>query len=338
MKKKSFATLAILSTAAMAASASASTLIYEPFSYTSGQAIAGQNNTTSAQPETWWDAGTVGSTVHQVGTPGLTSPTGFPAATGNMADLKGGTSGGYTEYDRINIPNAFNGNATAGYTAAYAGGSTLYYSLLLNVPANFSGTSIAGMGTAANHTNPNENNDGLIAFNNVQGSQAGRPSAWNGELVIRKGAASDTFNLGVRGSTTTAGTTYFTGDLTPGQTYLIVVEAQINATDTDGTNSLWVNPSAASYGALTAPAPNGSSNGIGSNAGTWNMESLLIGAGIASGAAPTDTYMDEIRVGTTWADVTSVPAAVPLPAAAGGGMLLLAGLAGSSAYRRRRMR
>lgn len=329
MRKESLAAIGILATAAMAASSWADQLIYEPFNYTSGQPISGQvdNTTTNSNGEQWWDAGTIGSTVHQVGSPGLSAPTGFPAATGNMADLKGADD---TEFERINIPGAFDSNLQA----IYAGGSTLYYSVLLNIP-----DASAGVGKASNNTNPNENNDTIIAFNNVQGSQAGRPNSWNGELVFRQGSDSTHFNLGIRASTTTAGTTYFTGDLNQGQTYLIVVEASLNADASDGTNSIWVDPDASTFGAASAPTPDGSSNGSGSkNSNIWNMESLLIGAGISSGSNPDDVYLDEIRVGNTWADVTTSAtfATVPDPGAAVGGLVLLAGLAGENIRRRRR--
>jgi hypothetical protein len=299
MKKSSSLPLLVGACALGAASsAQAATLIYEPFNYTAGQAITGQANTTSAAPETWFSSGTVGATLHQIGTPGLTAPAGFPTEAGNMADVKNGAQ---TYLNRLNIPNAFSGT-----TPVYAGGSTLFYSLLLNVPST-SGMSGSITGTTgASHGNPNANNDFLIGFNNVQGSQAVRSSSWNGELAIRLGSVANTYNLGVRGSNTTPGTTYWTADLTPGTTHLVVVEAQINAGATDGTNSIWMDPNLATFGAATPPTADGSSNGIGSTNGTWNMESILMGAGIAANLTPTDTYMDEIRVGDTWADVTSV--------------------------------
>jgi hypothetical protein len=34
---------------------------------------------------------------------------------------------------------------------------------------------------------------------------------------------------------------------------------------------------------------------------------LILGAGNATGTDPNQTFVDEIRAGTTWADVTSVP-------------------------------
>jgi hypothetical protein len=314
--RKRFAA-ALLSTAACGAfamSASASQLIYEPFDYTAGQPITGQNNTTSAVPETWLQAGTVGTTtVHSVGTPGLTSPVGYPTAAGNMADVSGLDHG---EFERLNLPNAFNTDLTAKYGA----GSTLFYSLLLNVPSTD--------GLTVPNTNANANIDFIIGFNNSLGCQATRPNSWNGELNIRLGRTAGTFNLGVRASATTAGTTYFTGDLQTGQTYLIVVEAQLGANPADVTqdlNSIWVNPSSSTFGALTAPTADGSSNGAASKNSALldTMQSLLIGAGISNGSNPDHLYVDEIRVGETWRDVTSVPEPASLSLLGLGGLGLL---------------
>ncbi len=80
---------------------------------------------------------------------------------------------------------------------------------------------------------------------------------------------------------------------------------------TDDSNDLWLDPAALSFGAPegSEPAPDGSSLGTinQANPGLNYAASLLIGAGISAGATPNQTIIDEIRVGTTWADVTSVP-------------------------------
>jgi hypothetical protein len=308
--------LALGALLAAAHSASASQIIYEPFNYTAGQAITGQVNPSTGG--TWQLAGSAAA-LHVVGSGSLNPSAGalsagFPASIGNDADLK--KSGTSSAYDRLNIPNAFNTDLTPKYGA----NSSLYYSLLLDVP------SITGLSIA--HTNLNANNDGLIAFNNVQDTSTSTPNTWNGEMVIRLGSAAGTYNLGIRGSTTTPGTsptpttgqTYWTGDLTPGDTHFIVVQASLGASPVDNTqdlNSIWVDPSAATYGLgeLARPAPDGSSNGAESTSlSSDSMQSIIIGAGIATaGAAPNDTLMDEIRVGNTWADVTPVPE----PASAG---------------------
>ncbi|HEX5424630.1 MAG TPA: PEP-CTERM sorting domain-containing protein [Candidatus Acidoferrales bacterium] len=306
--------------------ASAGTLIYEPFDYTAGQPISGQTNPSTGT--NWNTAGPSGSTVHTVVSPGLTSPSGFPAASGNAADLQTGDTAANLEFDRLDIPGSFDPVTLA---PNYYTGSTLYWSALVNVP-DLTGLTIA-------NTNANANNDLIIAFNNTQGAQASRPSNWAGELVIRGGQAATpftTYNLGIRGSSTTAGTTYFSGALNPGQTYLVVgryTQGPDASIATDDSNSLWINPSSSTYGAAAAPAPDGSSNGsINTGNPTLNYAaSLLIGAGISSGSNPNHVTLDEIRVGTTWADVTSVT--VPEPATIG--ILGIGAVVGLLARRRR---
>lgn len=299
-----------------AAPAFADLLIYEPFDYTAGQGITGQVNNYSQASETWQLAGPAAA-LHVVGTGSLTPPGPLAPGIGNDADLK--KSGTSSAYDRLSIPNAFNLDLTPKYGA----NSSLYYSLLLNVP------SITGLTIA--HTNPNANNDGVVAFNSSQGAQGSAPNTWNGELIMRLGATAGTFNLGIRGSTTTAATTYFTGDLNPGTTYFIVVQAILGTnpgTAANDQNSIWLNPSTATFGLSegSRPAPDGSSNGADSATDANNsMQSIIIGAGIATaGAAPNDTFIDEIRVGNTWADVTSVPEPSTLALAGLGALGLLA--------------
>ena len=234
-----------LATFTLVSFASAGTLIYEPFDYQAGVPIAGQGN--------WNAAGTAGSAVHSVVSPTLTSPSGFPAASGNAADL---VNTDYTEFDRINIPNAFNPDNSPKYSL----GSTLYWSALINVP------STAGLNQQ--HSNLNVNDGMIIAFNNSQGGSGTRPSVWAGELTIRLGSAPNTYNLGIRSSNTAAGTTYFTGDIAISGTHLVVASfAEGNGTlgdRTNGTNTVWVDPFSADYGGAAAPA--------GRNDRLWELE------------------------------------------------------------------
>jgi hypothetical protein len=313
--KKSFALLAAgMAAALLSTPALADLLIYEPFDYSPpGSAIIGQTDTYSPGSPAWARAGTASTTtiVHQVASGSLTGPSGFPASVGNSGDLKGVDT---TEYGRL------------GLGAEYTNNASLYYSVLVNVPT------VTGLTTA--HTNPNANNDGIIAFNNATGAGT-RPSVWAGELTMRLGGASGTFDLGIRASTTAngAGNTYWSADLTAGQTYLVVVNFTEGATaGLGGLSSLWINPSSATFGAAIAPTADGSSVGTYST-GSANdhTDALIIGAGIAAGADPNDTYVDEIRVGTTWGDVTGVPEPSTL-ALAGFGLL---GLMGWSRARRR---
>jgi hypothetical protein len=305
MKRVSAFVTAGMVTAFSSISAFADLLVYEPFDYLSGSAVIGQTDPYSPGSPAWARAGTAGtSDVHQAVTGSLAGPSGFPPSIGNGGDMKGVD---FTEYARMNLPTEYGANAT------------LYYSVLLNVP------SITGLTTA--HSNVNANNDGILALNNNVGASATRPNTWAGELAIRLGNTANTFNLGVRSSTTASGTTYFTGDLNPGQTYLVVVGFTEGATPgTGGLSSMWLNPSSATFGAAIAPTADGSTAGTYSITGTSDhTDSLIIGAGIAAGAAPNDVNIDEIRVGTTWADVTSqVPEPSSLMLAASFGALGLA--------------
>lgn len=87
-------------------------------------------------------------------------------------------------------------------------------------------------------------------------------------------------------------------------TTIMVVMAYTPGTSGAGTLSAWVNPNSASFGSATAPAPT-FANIAGGNAGT--VASIFI----RSGAQTNPMLIDELRVGLTWADVTSYNIALP---------------------------
>jgi hypothetical protein len=291
-------TLGVLS-ACLASRAFADVLIYEPFNYSSGGAIIGQTDSSSPGSQTWARAGTAAATVHSVASGSLTGPSGFPASIGNAGSLANVDN---TEYARMSLGSSYGANAS------------LYYSLLVNVPAT--------NGLTTPNSNLNANNDGIVAFNNASGASGTRPSTWAGELTMRLGATANTFDLGIRASTTAAGTTYWSADLTPGTTYFVVVNFTEGATPgSGGLSSMWINPNSSTFGG-SAPAADGSSTGTyTTSASADHTDSLIIGAGIAAGADPNQTLVDEIRVGNTWADVTTVPEPT-LGALAGLGVLI----------------
>ncbi|HEX4412570.1 MAG TPA: hypothetical protein VH107_03010, partial [Lacipirellulaceae bacterium] len=105
----------------MASKASAALLIYEPFDYTAGSSsiiVPGSTSINSGNglvdnngpnaPTTWVEAGgfTSGTTPHQITSPGLTAPAGFPGNVGNAAAMMGGASGrsDFKEMGRMNLP------------------------------------------------------------------------------------------------------------------------------------------------------------------------------------------------------------------------------------------
>jgi hypothetical protein len=290
--------------------ASASLLLYEPFDYAAGSTIvpgttainSGQGLVDTYSPGgTWLQAGTftAGHIPHQItgttatiqGGTSLTAPIGFPATNGRSAALIGGGSARQDpELARMNLPSQI---ATSN--------TSTYYSMLLHV-SDLTGLTIA-------NSNVNAANDLLASFNNWTGATNTRPTILGGELVIRLGSVANTYNLGVRSTTTAAGTTYFSGDLAAAANLFVVVRYTSGATaGTGGLSELWVNPSSATFGAAVAPGADGGTIGTFSATGiNDHVDSFLIGGGLATGAAPNETNIDEIRIGTTWADVTSVP-------------------------------
>ncbi len=94
---------------AVAASALADLVIYEPFDYTpAGAAITGQiNNDSVNSPVTWVKAGTTNvdpTKVHQVASGSLTAPSGFAASVGNSAALMQSDN---TEYNRLALDQQY---------------------------------------------------------------------------------------------------------------------------------------------------------------------------------------------------------------------------------------
>ncbi len=98
--------------------------------------------------------------------------------------------------------------------------------------------------------------------------------------------------------------------LTTGTTYLIVEELDLNA----HTASLWIDPDSSTFGG-TAPTAKATLSGVTAT----QVDNVGFKAQSAAGGP---YFIDNLRIGTTWADVTPVP--VPEPATfalAGLGML-----------------
>jgi hypothetical protein len=320
---RSLVLVATLAISFAASAASAGLIIYEPFDYApAGTAISGLTNTNSpGSPIAWNEAGTATAPVHQIASGSLAAPSGFPASVGNSAALQQADN---TEFNRISLDQQYGVN------------STLYYSVLIHVP------SLSGLTTP--NTNVAANNGVFIGFNNTPGNAGSRPSIWGGALTIRLNADTPAnatgYQLGLRSGAHSGGQandSYWTSDLVAGQTYLAVIRYTSGPTaGTGGLSELWINPSALSFGADegSVPAPNGSHAGHLVNGAGDHVDTLLIGAGIGAGFDPNVINIDEIRVGTTWADVTSVTVPEPMTI----GLLGIAAFVGLQARRRRPVR
>lgn len=134
----------------------------------------------------------------------------------------------------------------------------------------------------------------LVAYFDSSTSQPSSPQLG---IFVGNGA------VGIGKKSSTPGATVSIG----GGTHLIIVRYTFTGTGTDQVD-LWVNPTSATFGAANAPAASGSASG-GNNVAAIPY----FGIYAASGAGPA-IYLDEVRLGATWASVTPPSGDVPPPA------------------------
>ena len=104
-------------------------------------------------------------------------------------------------------------------------------------------------------------------------------------------------------------------DLGPGTLSLNVVGSYTfnTATTSDDVSQLWVNPSSADFAAAVAPTPTLSST-AGNDITLNQIASFVLFDRNAN--EPKSGLIDDVRIGTTWADVTPTPSSIPEPATA----------------------
>jgi hypothetical protein len=275
-----------------AASANAGLLVYEPLDYPAGSAL---ENQVASNGQAWSTAGT-GDDI--LVAPGNLIVAGLPAPKGNSAAF-----GGLGKTERVGIASS---PVTSG---------TLYYSLALKFvsPAPASQIFIAG-------------------FNVLSGPQAANPTTVGTRLYVKAGATGGVLFGTSKNSSVAADIGFDATERSLDQTFFIVGSYQIvddgsGLTGTDDISKLWINPNASTFGTSAAPGADVTAPLTGNDLGVGRfpqIASFLLRQGIRT--LP-DVQVDELRIGTSWADVTgaSAPPAIPLPPAAIPGAVTLAG-------------
>jgi hypothetical protein len=166
------------------------------------------------------------------------------------------------------------GGIDAGKLFTQQTSGTVYYSFLLNV------SSLGGINT----------NGGYFT-----GFAEGSASTIFGATVWTKNDGAGGYNIGINPRTTAANTVW-SGSNTIGTTYLVVISYQMITGSTNDIVKMWINP------ALGTSEPAALLTGTNTGTDLANLNRILIRQDNTSSTP--FVQMDEIRIGTTWADVT----------------------------------
>lgn len=248
-------------------------IIYESFNYTSSQDVGGTCTTGTCSNNNWTtvDGSAIDGGVYTVGSGTLTYE-GLASPGGNKLNIFGLATGTNVR-DVLRPINGLNSNV-------------VYASFLLNVLS----------ATGLNQTMSDVNT--FVHFGSGN-TAIGLVGAVLGRLSIKRNGTTS-YNLGIVNNTTgTPVYSTYSTNLNFGQTYFIVLKYDnTNGATTAHTMSLWVNPSSSNFSGVE-PTPDAVNNS-GSNTTPGPMTSFVLRA---TGQSPNAEF-DELRIGTTWADVT----------------------------------
>jgi hypothetical protein len=201
----------------------------------------------------------------------------FSGTTNPLQVVAGSLS--YTGY----TPNSGNsvrmipGSAEDAYTQfAPRANGTVYIAFLLKV------TSAANL--AANTSTTGDHLAGFLPDNST--------SSFSGRVSIKAGAAADTYNLGLRATSSNATTAFIGGDLAINDTKLIVICYQLVDGATNDVMKMWVNPATN----LTTE-PTSDTSQVGAAADLVNIARFYL----RQGTNAVNADIDGIRVAKTWA-------------------------------------
>ena len=249
--------------------------LYEDFNYTVGGNIGGNLATSGTTNNNWTThSNSLAGTINVLS--GSLNYTGLQSSTGNRVAIPGS-----------NATVSRDVNRAAGLAASQ---NTTYFSFLLNV------VNATQLGTTFGTTGTNY----FMHLSTVNGTAAAN---FTSKVHIRSTNAAANFRLGISETGNTP--IEATGDLTFGTTYLVVVKYVYNNTAGFDLATIWVNPAS-----LGGTEPSGGITGPGSaNVSSYNSSNT--GICIRNAGNTPNAEIDEIRVGTTWAQVTPSTAGTP---------------------------
>jgi hypothetical protein len=285
--------------------APAALLVADGFNYPTGALSGNADADYAANPATWQLTGASGSDPTVVAGNLTYAGTGAPA---NLPGANSASTNTLAGASRIQLATPVSGGT---FTQAGNAGQTLYYSFLLNV-SDVSSLASSAAGSF------------IAGFNNSVGAAGSAPTADAGVLCIRRDSStSTTFHLGIA-QQQASGRTYAPASYATGDTLFVVAAYNFGATAGTDSADLYVFDGGAGD-AIPAAQP-GTSIVHGSytaeiNASVDNIVSFFLRD---NGVAAT-TQIDDLRIGTSWADVTGAvpePTTVSLAGLGALGMLL----------------
>lgn len=318
--------LAALGVAVLPSLSLADLLLYEPFDYSIGSSLIGQSNTYVSSNPTWNLTGTYESgpgptlvqgdatdNLNSLSIPGLTTAAGNAATLSNLPADKTNTAAPRIAFanNTTIVKNIVDPTQTAG--------TTVYYSLMLRVDP--SSTDVGNTGASGSGSANTGTNQGIwfAGFNNNVGSQSGALTGVAAALTMHEildtdGNPTGNFSLGVTDNVngTANNAQYRTFDdskpFSKGSTILVVASYTFGGTASQGsdTANLWINPDIGTFGQsapVTTPDFTDTTNvsGIGVAGSPYQIASFFVRQNQFD---PSLMTIDEVRVGTTWADVT----------------------------------
>jgi hypothetical protein len=263
-------------------------------SYAAGDPLAGQTN---ALGEGWVAINTTsGGQAVGLASGSLTAPTNLPSSSGNMVQLFNQLGPGA----RYNFPSKTS--------------NTVYYSVLIQLQ-DISSLLVANTNTHGGGSfNMGLNNSTTV-------NQAAQPTGYAATLyygnVTNSSGTSLGYILGIgRG---TGSTNRFWETNAPhavGDTLFVVASYEFVAGASNDIVRLWINPNPSTFGADNFPTPDvlvDNTNNISydGDTGSGLITSFLMAN--RNTGSPNLMYADELRLGTTWADVTPNTNAVVIP-------------------------